>query len=214
MKGLSLAQLHAYIMEVWEEHCLEKRVSKDFKRHTSMFSPGFCKSFVGIPDQGCGAHNRGHLRKNNCSCKKKKKHFYTSLAIFHLDKSYKYAKNKKSKKFQKHKSYARCRNTPTDKIKCFICGKKGHWENKCPKKKKMCLATLFIDDLDLAWWDLAFCRNNEYLEGEIVFLPSEEEVSDDPDTPTLNKFVSFDSSSSESDDPNLGGCGGPPEYSL
>ena len=33
LHGMSLAQLHAYILETWQEHCLERRVSKDFKRH-------------------------------------------------------------------------------------------------------------------------------------------------------------------------------------
>jgi hypothetical protein len=55
LKGLSLAQLHAYIIQVWEEYCLEKRVSKDCKRHASMYSHGFCKFVVGMPDWGCGA---------------------------------------------------------------------------------------------------------------------------------------------------------------
>ena len=43
-RGLSLAQLHSYILETWQEHCLEKRVSNDFKRHQSMYSPSFCKN--------------------------------------------------------------------------------------------------------------------------------------------------------------------------
>ena len=43
LAGLSLAQLHGFIMETWQEHCLEKRVAKYFKRHSSMFSLGFCK---------------------------------------------------------------------------------------------------------------------------------------------------------------------------
>jgi hypothetical protein len=38
-------------------------------------------------DWGFGAHNHGHLSKDNCSCKKKKKHFYTIPTRFHLDKS-------------------------------------------------------------------------------------------------------------------------------
>ena len=32
-QNLSIAQLHQYIMETWQEHCLSKRVEKDFKRH-------------------------------------------------------------------------------------------------------------------------------------------------------------------------------------
>ena len=31
LSGLSLAQLHGFIMETWQEQCLEKRLAKDFK---------------------------------------------------------------------------------------------------------------------------------------------------------------------------------------
>ena len=35
------------------------------------------------------------------------------------------------------------------KENCFICGQKGHWENKCPKRKrKPMLVELFDDTLD------------------------------------------------------------------
>ena len=63
-KSLSLTQLHGYILETWQEHCLEKRVSKDFKRHQSMYSPSFCKNVSKMPDWRCGAHNQGHLADN------------------------------------------------------------------------------------------------------------------------------------------------------
>ena len=58
-------------METWQEHCLEKRVAKDFKWHSSMFSPGFCKDVAKMPDWGCGAHDRGHFGRDSCSCKNK-----------------------------------------------------------------------------------------------------------------------------------------------
>ena len=70
-RGLSLAQLHSYILETWQEHCLEKRVSKDFKRHQSMYSSSFCKNLAKMPDWGCGAYNRGHLA-DSCKCHKSK----------------------------------------------------------------------------------------------------------------------------------------------
>ena len=77
-RSLSLAQLHNHIVETWQEHCLAKRVDKDFKRHQSMFSPSFCKNVARLPEWGCGAHGRGHL-KDSCHCKKKKpKGFYSS----------------------------------------------------------------------------------------------------------------------------------------
>ena len=43
LASLSLAQLHGFIMETWQEHCLEKSVAKDFKQHSSMFSAVFAK---------------------------------------------------------------------------------------------------------------------------------------------------------------------------
>ena len=82
-QGLSIAQLHAYIMETWQEHCLEKRVEKDFKRHQDMFTPSFCKNVAQMPDWGCGSHNRGHLQ-SSCKCNhKKKKGFYSSEPRYH-----------------------------------------------------------------------------------------------------------------------------------
>ena len=50
LSGLSLAQLHGFIMETCQEHCLEKRVGKDFKRHSSMFSPSFCEDVAKMPN--------------------------------------------------------------------------------------------------------------------------------------------------------------------
>ena len=50
LHGMSLAQLHAYILETWQEHCLEHRVSKDFKRHHGMYSASFCKEVTCMPD--------------------------------------------------------------------------------------------------------------------------------------------------------------------
>ena len=32
-RDLSIAHLHHHILATWQEHCLEKQVSKDFKRH-------------------------------------------------------------------------------------------------------------------------------------------------------------------------------------
>ena len=91
-KGLSLAQLHNHILETWQEHCLEKRVTKDFKRNQSMFSPSFCKNVAKLPEWGCGAHARGHLQ-DSCKCqhKNKKKGFFTSQPRYHnLDKPLKF----------------------------------------------------------------------------------------------------------------------------
>ena len=107
LEGLSLAQLHGFIMETWQEHCLEKRVARDFKRHSSMFSPGFCKDVAKMPYWRCGAHNRGHFGRDSCSCKNKKQPKYTSAPRFHPHKGYKHKKGK-----------------------CFNCGKESHWANK------------------------------------------------------------------------------------
>ena len=83
-QDLSIAQLHQYIMDTWQEHCLSKRVEKDFKRHQDMFTPSFCKNVAQMPDWGCGAHNRGHLQSScTCSSKKKPKGFHTSAPRYH-----------------------------------------------------------------------------------------------------------------------------------
>ena len=58
-----------------------------------------------------------------------------------------------------------------DREKCFVCSKKGHWDNKFPNKKKNPrLAAMFSEDLDPAWWDLAWCAIGDYDESEIIFL--------------------------------------------
>ena len=165
-----------------------------------------------MPDLGCGAHNQGHFERESCSCKKKQQPKYTSVPRFHPDKGY---KHKKGKRFQK-KAYFKKRSEPADKEKCFICGKKGHWANKCPNKnKKPRLASMFSEDLDPSWWDLAWCAAGDYPEGEVVFLPEEGDSSDSD--PALDKFApnSSDSSSSDSDEEaDLGGCSGPPYFSF
>ena len=74
---------------------------------------------------------------------------------------------------------------------------------------------MFSEDLDPAWWDLAWCAAGDYPEGEVVFLPEEGDSSDFD--PALDKFApnSSDSSSSDSDEEaNLGGCSGPLDFSF
>ena len=63
---------------------------------------------------------------------------------------------KKGKTFKK-KSYFRKIFEPSNKEKCFICVKKGHWANKCPNKlKKPRLVVMFSVDIDPSWWDLSW----------------------------------------------------------
>ena len=50
IRGMSLAQLHAYILHTWQEHCLGCRASKYFKRHQGMYSASFCKDVARMPD--------------------------------------------------------------------------------------------------------------------------------------------------------------------
>ena len=114
-RGLSQAQLHSYILETWQEHFLEKRVSKDFKRHQSMYSPSFCKNVAKIIDWGCGAHNQGHLADSyKCHKSKQKKGFYSSLPRYHPEKPYKHKRRHKyhvSKQYNKphHKRFVKHR---------------------------------------------------------------------------------------------------------
>ena len=130
--GLSLGQLHGFIMETWQEHCLEKRVAKDFNWYSSMFFPGFCKDVAKIPNWCCGAQYRGHFGRDSCSFKKKRQPKYTSAPQFHPDKGYKHKKGRRLKK----KAYFKKIFEPADKEKCLVCGKKGHWAKKFPNKKK------------------------------------------------------------------------------
>ena len=75
LRGLSLAQLHAYIMETWQEHCLEKRVSKNFIRHQSMYILQDFVKTAKMLDWGCGVHNRGHLGKESSPTRQRNKNF-------------------------------------------------------------------------------------------------------------------------------------------
>ena len=69
-------------------------MAKDFKRHSSMFSPGFCKDVVKIPDWGYGANNIGNFGQESSSCKKKKHPKYTSAPRFLPYKGYKHKNGK------------------------------------------------------------------------------------------------------------------------
>jgi len=202
LRGMSLAQLHAYIIQVWQEHFLEKRVSKYFKRFDLVFTTSFCKNLAKMPDYGCGAHNRDH-QSGGCSCHKKhsKQHKYEVPSHFGSDRPHKkgkkyYKKYDKSHKKKSRRSYLQKRDSPARSEKCFICGKMGHWANQCPKKKKKPqLAAMFTDDFDPAWWDLASCNSDELPCGVVVFLP--EDTCSDAET----------SSDASVDHAELGGCG-------
>lgn len=78
---------------------------------------------------------------------------------------------------------------------------------------------LFSDELDPAWWDLACCEEDQYPDGEVVFLSDEGDTDSEEMNPGLNKFdpsVPSDSSSSDTDeDANLGGVTDwPPEFCI
>ena len=74
---------------------------------------------------------------------------------------------------------------------------------------------MFSEDLDPSWWDLAWCTVGDYPEGEIIFL-LEECDSFDFD-PVLDKFFPDSSKYSSyysNEEANLGGCSGPPYFSI
>ena len=71
----------------------------------------------------------------------------------------------------KKKSYFKKICKPVNKEKCFVCGKKGQLDNKCPNKNKNPrLVSLSSKDLDPTLWDLAWCEARDYPEGEIFFF--------------------------------------------
>ena len=115
-RGISLAELHNNILDTWQEHCLEKRVSKDFKRHQNMYSSYLCKNVVKVLHWGCGAYNRGHLEQD-CKCHKSKqrKGFYSSAPRYHLvSRKHEYQFSKKYNKHP-HKFFIKIRTNRNDK---------------------------------------------------------------------------------------------------
>ena len=157
-QDLSIAQLHQCIMETWQEHCLSKRVEKDFKRHQDMFTPSFCKNNPQMPDWGCDAHNHGHLQ-SSCKChgKKKPKGFHTSEPRYHYpEKPLQFSRKqkaypRKAKHFAKPIKFLKRRSSQATKKNCFLCGQPDHWASKCPKKKSKPRLAAFCDNLDSRW---------------------------------------------------------------
>ena len=124
-----------------------------------MYTLSFCKNVAQMPDWGCGDHNRGHLQ-SSCKCHtKNSKGFYPSAPRYHFpDKPLQFnrkPKHKPHKSFSKknpHKFIKR-RSYQADSKAFFLCGKSGHWANKCPKKKSKPKLAAFCDNLDPKWWD-------------------------------------------------------------
>ena len=176
-----------------------------------------------MPDCGCGAHNRGHL-KEKCHCnsrQRNKKNFFTSDPRYHyLDKPLKFNRKKPTRKKYypaprpppRRKKYITKRRKTADKESCFLCGAKGHWANKCPKKKQKPHLAAFCASVQPQWW--RYSSSTQPPSGDFLYLPSESESEPDSDSdalPELNKFgpssaSSSDLSDSASEAPNLGGC--------
>ena len=173
-------------------------------------------------DCGCGAHNRGHLA-DSCKChkSKQKKGFYSSLPRYLPEKSYKHKRRHKyhvSKQYNKphHKRFVKHRTDKNDKETCFICIQRGHWANKCPKKKSKPRLVAFYEQLDPRWWDLP--SDDEMPSGKVIFLQSDassasEDSEFDIEKATLQKFAPSSSSSDSDSAPNLGGFE-PPDYDF
>ena len=182
-----------------------------------------------MPDWGCGAHNRGHLNQK-CHCegrsKHKKKHFFSSDPRYHYpDKPVKFSRKKPQKKSYRtpkpppRRKYIKKRRKPADKKSCFLCGAKGHWASKCPKKKHKPRLAAFCASVQPQWW--RYSSSSKPPTGEFVYLPDDSDsefhsASDSEDLPELNKFGPSSASSSDLSDsasdtdasevPNLGGC--------
>lgn len=139
LQGMSLTQMHSHIIKVWQEHYLEKWVSKYFKQHQGVYTPSFCKNITEMNDWECGEYNQEHQSikgKHLCSCKSKKKKFYSAPDHFVVDKPMKSFRNSKNKGSypKKIKAYLKCRRTTHKKDLCFICGQKGHWERSVQRR--------------------------------------------------------------------------------
>jgi hypothetical protein len=127
LEGMSLAMVDHHIKIIIQEHCMEKGVTKYFKRYDNIFTSSLCKDVGHIPEWGCGAHNRAHDSKNiHCCCKSKGKKFHSFRSRFNLD--YSWPKNKNHKyKYFKNIPYLKKRHKPTEESTCFNCKEKGHW---------------------------------------------------------------------------------------
>ena len=162
-----------HIKIVIQEHCLEKRVTKDFKRFDNMFTSSLYKDVGQMPEWRCGAHNQAHRsEKTHCSCKSKGKKFhYFRFRVNHdhpwpMKKKHKYKSCKKT-------MYLKKRQNPTKDSTFFNCKQKGHWEHQCPRKKnKLKLFALFVEELDPKWWDLFYCAPSEEVDGNVIFSRS------------------------------------------
>jgi len=89
MEGMSLAMTGHDIKIVIQEHCLEKRVTKYFKRFDNMFTSSLCKDVVHIKKWGCRAHNQAHqFEKTLCYCKSKGNKFHSFRSSFNPDHSW------------------------------------------------------------------------------------------------------------------------------
>ena len=183
-----------------------------------------------MPDWGCGAHNCGHL-KEKCHCnsrQRNKKNFFTSDPRYHYpDKPLNFNRKRPMRKKYyaaqkpppRRKKYITKRRKPADKESCFLCGAKGHWANKCPKKKNKPHLAAFCASVQPQWW--RYHSSSTPPTGEFVYLPEDFDSDsastiDSDDPPELHKFGPASASSSDLSDsasdsdtsevPNLGGC--------
>jgi hypothetical protein len=149
---MSLTMAYHHIKIVIQEHCLAKKVTKDFKRFDNMFISYLCKDVGQMPEWGCGAHNRAHQsEKTHYSCKSKGNKFHSLRSRFNPD--IPWPRQKKHKyKYYKKISYLKKKQKPTTDSTCFNCKKKYHWAHQFPRKKnKPNLSALFSEELDLKW---------------------------------------------------------------
>ena len=158
LSGLSLAQLHGLIMETWQNIVWRKEWQKFLSNTLQCFPRVFVKMLqkcqiggVAPTTKDTSGMNHVVVRRNN-----------SPNILVHLDFiQTKAISIKKGKRF-KRKAYFKKRSEPADKEKCFICGKKGHQANKFPNKNKNPrLASMFSEDLDPSWWDLAWCTTTD-----------------------------------------------------